>query len=138
MTANAASSGGTPATPGNTRTPGTERDRGQVSVELLGVTPLILLVLVLVWQFVLLGYGFVLAGHAADEAARAAAVGNDPRAAALADLPSGWTSGVTVSAGGTGEVVTVRVGLRVPLLVPGVVAFPYTVTGDAGAARETP
>ena len=38
-------------------------DRGQVSVELLGITPLILVVLVLLWQFVLLGYAWTLAGN---------------------------------------------------------------------------
>lgn len=47
-------------------------DRGQVSVELLGMTPLILLTLVLMWQAVLVGYTFTLAGNAADEAVRAA------------------------------------------------------------------
>ena len=113
-------------------------DRGQVSVELLGVTPLILVTLLLVWQFVLLGYTFTLAGNAADEAARAAAVGADPDAAARADLPSAWASGASVSTGGSGDVVTAHVALRVPVLVPGFVSFPFTVDGDAGAARETP
>ncbi len=113
-------------------------ERGQVSVELLGVTPLILLTLLLVWQFVLLGYTFTLAGNAADEAARAAAVGRDPAAAARSDLPSAWASGAAVSTGLDGDVVTAHVALRVPVLVPGFVAFPFTVDGDAGAARETP
>lgn len=113
-------------------------DRGQVSVELLGITPLILITLVLVWQFVLLGYTFTLAGDAADLAARAAAVGEDPGAAARQDLPSAWASGATVSTGVAGDVVTAHVALRVPVLVPGFVSFPFTVDGDAGAAKETP
>lgn len=114
------------------------RDRGQVSVELLGITPLILITLLLVWQFVLLGYTFTLAGDAADLAARAAAVGKDPTAAADQDLPSAWASGASVTTGSAGDVVTAHVALRVPVLVPGFVAFPFTVDGDAGAARETP
>lgn len=48
------------------------RDAGQVTIEFLGMTPLILVTLVLLWQFVLLGYTFTLAGNAADEAVRAA------------------------------------------------------------------
>ncbi|WP_333741768.1 TadE family protein, partial [Streptomyces sp. IBSBF 2806] len=47
------------------------RDRGQVTVEFLGMTPLIIVTLVVVWQFVLLGYTYTLAGNAADEAVRA-------------------------------------------------------------------
>ncbi|MDI5963988.1 pilus assembly protein [Streptomyces sp. SL13] len=114
-------------------------DRGQVSVELLGITPLILAVLVVVWQFVVIGYGFVLAGNAADQAARAAAVGHDAGAAARADLPSAaWVSGASVAVGTDGDVVTARVSLRVPLLVPGLLSLPFTVTGDGGAAKETP
>ncbi|WP_372454296.1 TadE/TadG family type IV pilus assembly protein [Streptomyces tardus] len=52
-----------------------EPDRGQATVEFLGMLPLILLVLVLCWQFVLVGYTFVLAGNAADKGARAAGGG---------------------------------------------------------------
>ncbi len=118
---------------------GRSADAGQVSVELLGITPLILLTLLLVWQFVLLGYTFTLAGNAADEAARAAAVGRDPAAAARSDLPSAWASGASVStATGADGVVTARVALRVPVLVPGFVSFPFTVDGRAGAVKETP
>jgi pilus assembly protein CpaE len=113
-------------------------ERGQVSVELLGITPLILIVLLLVWQFVLLGYTFTLAGNAADEAARAAAVGRDPVAAATSDLPSAWASNASVTTATDGDVVTAHVALRVPVLVPGFVSFPFTVDADAGAAKETP
>src|ERR671933_57362 len=45
-------------------------DRGQVSIEFLGMTPLIILTLVLMWQAVLVGYAYTLAGNAADEAVR--------------------------------------------------------------------
>ncbi|GAA1884084.1 TadE/TadG family type IV pilus assembly protein [Streptantibioticus ferralitis] len=120
--------------------PGAHGDRGQISVEMLGITPLILVVLLLVWQFVLVGYTYTLAGNAADEAARAAAVGADPQAAARADLPQAWTDGAAASvSSGTGDVVTARVSLRVPMLLPGFLDVPFlTVDGDAGAARERP
>ncbi len=99
-------------------------DRGQVSVELLGITPLILITLVLVWQFVLLGYTFTLAGNAADQAARAAAVGGDPVAAAgRRTCPAAWVSGASVGTGSDGDVVTAHAspagagaGARVRLL----------------------
>ncbi|MDF3292093.1 TadE/TadG family type IV pilus assembly protein [Streptomyces silvisoli] len=112
-------------------------DRGQVSVELLGITPLILLVLLLVWQFVLVGYTYTLAGNAADEAARAAAVGADPQTAAQRDLPGAWSDGVTTSVATGSNVVTARVALHVPMLVPGFLDLPaLTVNGESGAARE--
>ncbi|MEU6170978.1 TadE/TadG family type IV pilus assembly protein [Streptantibioticus parmotrematis] len=117
---------------------GLRSDRGQISVELLGMTPLILLTLLLIWQFVLAGYTFTLAGDAADRAARAAAVGQDARAAADADLPSAWAANASVDIGGSGDVVTAKVALKVPVLVPGFLAFPFTVDGTAGAGKETP
>ncbi|MET9878672.1 P-loop NTPase [Actinacidiphila glaucinigra] len=110
-------------------------EQGQVALETLGMTPLILLVLVLVWQAVLTGYTFTLAGHAADRAARAAAVGEDARAAAAEDLPGAWRIedfGTT----GTDGMVGVTVGLRVPVLFPGAIDFPLTVHGHASAVDE--
>ncbi|MFB7291773.1 AAA family ATPase [Actinacidiphila glaucinigra] len=110
-------------------------EQGQVVLETLGMTPLILLVLVLVWQAVLTGYTFTLAGHAADRAARAAAVGEDARAAAAEDLPGAWgieDFGTT----GTDGMVGVTVGLKVPVLFPGAIDFPLTVHGHASAVDE--
>ncbi|MFC7217251.1 TadE/TadG family type IV pilus assembly protein [Streptomyces polyrhachis] len=118
------------------------RDAGQVSVEFLGMTPLILTVLVLLWQFVLVGYTYTLAGHAADEAARAAAVepfyarGTAARAAVLEDLPDAWSVGGVGVDESDPQLVKVRVALSVPVLFPGV-DFPWGhVTGTAGAVRE--
>ncbi|MCQ4082252.1 AAA family ATPase [Streptomyces sp. RB6PN25] len=112
-------------------------DQGQVALEFLGMTPVILVVLVLIWQAVLAGYTFTLAGNAADEAARAAAVGNDARAAALADLPGAWRGDAQVDPVATGGgLVSVTVGLKVPVLFPGAVDFPLTVHGHAAAADE--
>ncbi|AIS00263.1 pilus assembly protein [Streptomyces glaucescens] len=106
------------------------------------MTPLILLTLVLLWQFVLLGYTYVLAGNAADEAVRAATeAGPGERqgaceAAGRDKLPSAWQGGARVSCSGGGGYVTADVTLSVPVLFPGTVDFPFEVTGHAGAVEE--
>lgn len=114
-------------------------DRGQVSVEFLGMTPLIILTLVLLWQCVLLGYTFTLAGNAADEAARAATASEGQSACAeagLQHLPDSWQGGATVECDANGDFVTADVTLQVPVLFPGSIGFPFTVEGHAGAVQE--
>ncbi|MEY9993912.1 hypothetical protein ABIE67_005944 [Streptomyces sp. V4I8] len=114
-------------------------DRGQVTIEFLGMTPLIILTLVLLWQFVLLGYTYSLAGNAADEAARAGAVSEGQAGceeAALQHLPSAWEGGASVECGASGGYVTSDVHLEVPVLFPGAIGFPFTVDGHAGAVQE--
>lgn len=121
-------------------------ERGQVTVEFLGTVPLILLTLVLLWQFVLVGYTFTLAGNAASAGAREAAV-TDPwngdaacTEAAKEDLPQAWRGTAAVrcdpATGARAGIVTAEVDLKVPVLFPGFADFPFTVTGDAGAASE--
>ena len=46
-------------------------DLGQTAIEFVGVTPLIILLLAVLWQCALIGYTFSLAGNAADVGARA-------------------------------------------------------------------
>ncbi|MEV4439249.1 P-loop NTPase [Streptomyces sp. NPDC049577] len=109
-------------------------DRGQIAVEFAGLLPLILVALAVIWQCVLVGYTYSLAGHAADRGARAGAVGRDCAAAARADLPSEWSA--DAACGGGGAVYTARVSLRVPVLFPGALDWPWGVSSTAGAARE--
>jgi hypothetical protein len=117
-------------------------DRGQVTVEFLGMTPTIIVTLVVLWQLVLVGYTFTLAGNAADEAVRAAtAAGPGARQGACQDagrdkLPGAWEGGAGVDCGTANGYVTADVRLEVPILFPGVVGFPYTVHGHAGAVEE--
>ncbi len=106
-------------------------ESGQATVEFAGVLPLMLVVILLLWQVVLLAMTFVFAGHAARTGARALAVGDAVKTAALNDLPSSWQSRATVadnpghacdnsqpaSSAVIDGCVTVSVG--VPLLVPG-------------------
>ncbi|MFF4545533.1 TadE/TadG family type IV pilus assembly protein [Streptomyces sp. NPDC001435] len=116
-------------------------DEGQVSIEFLGMTPLIVLTLVLMWQCVLVGYTFTLAGNAADEAVRAGTAAPRGereaacRAAGMKHLSAAWRGDATVNCGGVGF-VTADVYLKVPVLFPGAIGFPVTVHGHAGAVEE--
>ncbi|GAU65177.1 septum site-determining protein [Streptomyces sp. NBRC 110611] len=116
-------------------------DRGQVSVEFLGLLPLILLVLVLLWQCALVGYTYALAAHSADRGARAATATEGGgagacRTAAEDQLPSAWRDSASASCGTAAGLWQARVRIKVPVLFPGVGDFPWTVTGSAGAAKE--
>jgi hypothetical protein len=88
--------------------------RGQAAVELVAVLPLVVLLGLLAWQAVVFGQAVWLSGAAARAAARAAAIGYDPAAAARSVLPDSLGRGLDVSAGDDGS-VTLR------LVVPAVV-----------------
>ncbi|MCX5385314.1 TadE/TadG family type IV pilus assembly protein [Streptomyces sp. NBC_00083] len=121
------------------RVPAGERDRGQTVIEFIGVVPLILLLLVALWQCALVGYAFVLAGNAADEGARAgAAAESDPggacRTAAEGELPSSFDAVPACGDDGTG-MYRATVTLKIPVLIPGVLnGFP--VEGTAAHVKE--
>lgn len=123
--------------------PGRRGDRGALTVEFAGIAPLVLTVLVLLWQCVLIGYTFSLAGNAADEAARAAtaaAAYGDPQGAcetaARKHLPAKWQENSTVSCVRGDNLWKANVDLKTPILFPGGAGLPFTVNGDAGAAEE--
>jgi pilus assembly protein CpaE len=119
-------------------------DKGAVTLEFAAMFPLVLVVMGLLWQCVLYGYTYSLAGNAADEAARAGtaayATGGDGGAACdtagRKDLPGAWSSAdITCTDDGTVTRATVKVD--VPLFFPGVNPG-WSVTGEAGAASEQP
>ncbi|MFD8523055.1 pilus assembly protein [Streptomyces capillispiralis] len=118
------------------------RDRGQVTIEFLGMTPTILVTLVVLWQLVLVGYTFTLAGSAADEAVRAATAAAPGarqgacQAAGTDKLSGAWAGGASVNCTTAGGFVTADVTLSVPLLFPGTVSIPFDVKGHAGAVEE--
>ena len=88
-------------------------ERGQASLELVGLLPLLVAVALAAAQLLAVGYSSVLAGNAAEAGALALAGGGDPRAGARDALP-GWSRGharVSVSGG------EVRVELRPPSLL---------------------
>jgi predicted ATPase len=88
-------------------------ERGQATLELLGLLPVLLAVALAGAQLLAVGYSSVLAGNAAEAGALGLAGGGDPRAGARAALP-GWSRAharVSVSGG------EVRVRLRPPTLL---------------------
>ncbi|MFE6841432.1 TadE/TadG family type IV pilus assembly protein [Streptomyces sp. NPDC057686] len=114
---------------------GERADRGQVAVEFVGMVPLILLLVAAVWECVLIGYAFSLAGNAADEAARAGAVhgGGACDAAARRHVGDAWDMGV--ECGEAGNVYKATVKLNLPVFFPGLdIGVP--ITGEGGSAKE--
>ena len=100
-------------------------ERGQASVEVALLLPVLVLVLLVILQVGLIGRDLVLVSHASREAARAAAVDPDPGAAEAAARASGGLDPrrLTVSVTGRGAAgslvqVTVRyrAGTDVPLV----------------------
>jgi hypothetical protein len=88
-------------------------ERGQATLELLGLLPVLLALALAGAQLLAVGYSSVLAGGAAEAGALALAGGGDPRAAVREALP-GWSRAhahVSVSGG------EVRVRLRPPALL---------------------
>ncbi|MFF2192640.1 TadE/TadG family type IV pilus assembly protein [Streptomyces sp. NPDC058157] len=107
-----------------------------MALEFVGMVPLILLLLAAVWECVLIGYAFSLAGNAADEGARAGAVHGDDGAcqtAAAEHIGDAW--GMKADCGPSGDVYKATVKLNIPVLYPGLdIGVP--ITGEAGAAME--
>ena len=89
---------------------------GQATIELLAAVPLLLLVAACIWQAALAARSASFAATAARSGARALAVGTDPRAAAVAGLPSDLVVGVRLKPLDAGRV---RVWLRVPAAIGG-------------------
>ncbi|MFI8831451.1 TadE/TadG family type IV pilus assembly protein [Streptomyces afghaniensis] len=121
--------------------PARRRDDGQVTIEFLGMMPTIIVTLVVLWQLVLVGYTYTLAGNAADEAVRAGTAAEYDRPgkceqAGLDKLSDAWRAGAEVGCTTGGGYVTSDVKLEVPVLFPGTIAFPFTVEGHAGAVEE--
>ena len=94
--------------------PPPRREAGQATVELVACLPLLALVLAVAWQAVLAGHAAWAATVAARSAARAAALGEDPAAAARARLGPSLERGAAVRADADGHVT---VSVRVPALV---------------------
>lgn len=93
-----------------------KRPDGQATVELVALLPCLAAVLAVAWQLVLAGHATWAVATAARAAARAAAVGGDPEAAARAHLPARLERGLEVrrrEADGS-----VELSLRIPAVVP--------------------
>jgi len=93
-------------------------ERGQAAVELVALLPLVAALAMLLWQAIVAGQAVWLAGSAARAAARAGAVGEDVRAAALRVLPDRLDRGLVVERMRSAE-GDVRVSLRIPAVAVG-------------------
>jgi hypothetical protein len=102
-------------------------ERGQATVELVALLPVLALVGMLLWQAVVAGQAMWLAGAAARAAARAVAVGAEPLPAARRTLPPSLEHGLAVHVPASG-------GVRVAVRVPSVLGGGHLTTIRAGAA----
>jgi hypothetical protein len=120
------------------RHPGAQRresERGQASVEFLGMLPAALLVVAVAWQLLLTGQALWLAANAARVGARAQAVGRAPEPEVRGALPSYLRRRLKVVA--DPERGRVRVRIRVPLVL-GRFASPLEVGAAAALERQLP
>lgn len=88
-----------------------DREKGQASVELVALLPLLAALAALGWQAALAGQAWWLTRIAADSAARAQALGEQPRAAAVRSLPPRLRAGLRVDELERGAAIRVRVRL---------------------------
>jgi pilus assembly protein CpaE len=116
-------------------------ERGQGSAEMMGLLPVLALVILALWQVGLLGYTYLLAGHAAREGSRELAVNtlDTPkekpfRDAAKKDIPKAWLKDAKIEID-KDDPVTVNVRLKVPIVLPGL-ASPWTVSDHSSTSIE--
>lgn len=109
-------------------------DGGQVAVEALGLLPMALVGLLLVWQLVLVGWTYTQGQHAVREGARALAVhasAEQVTAVVQDELPPSMRPGLGVRTTGS----TVAADVPVPLLAPAWMS-PWTLTVQQGTVVE--
>lgn len=109
-------------------------DQGSMTVEFVAVVPLLILVTVLCIQGFAMVSAMEATQRAARDGARAASMGRDGRAAALAALP-GWVAVRSIDIGGGGDCAGVCADVRVsiPIGYPGILsvhAFDVTRRAD--------
>jgi hypothetical protein len=85
-------------------------------VEFVALLPLLILVAALLWQTAIAGHAAWAAAAAARAGARAHAIGQDPRPAALIAMPSDLRRGMRISEAADGSV---RVHVDIPAVAPG-------------------
>lgn len=107
-------------------------ERGQSTVETLGILPIVALIALTLWQMGLIGYSYMASGHAAREGARALAVGEDVQPRIREDLPGAWRGDMRCVVGDS----RVRVSVSVPAVLPGL-DTPFRISSSAGTSSET-
>ncbi|MFI9581236.1 TadE/TadG family type IV pilus assembly protein [Streptomyces sp. NPDC052236] len=128
----------------NVRLRGRGGDRGQVAVEFIGMLPIILMTCVLLWQAVLFGYAYTLAGNGADRAAHEAAI-NHPEdkdaqcdeGARLGVADEDYNDDVEADCVAGSNTMRATVKVKVPVLIPGLASFSFgKVKGEASSPLE--
>lgn len=109
------------------RRPSGRGERGQASVELIGMLPFLVLAALLVWQLLLVGYAATSAENAARAASRVEVRGGDGRKAAERVVAAPLREGIRTELDGGRAVVRVRV----PLIVPGLTRDDVALSRDA-------
>jgi hypothetical protein len=92
-----------------------EEERGQTSVELVGMLWWLLLTALVVWQLMLAAWAVDQTANAARTASRVEARGGDAVKAARNALPSALREGLKVKISGE----TAKLSVRIPIVVPG-------------------
>lgn len=93
------------------------RTRGSASIEMLALTPMLILVAMAMLQIGLAAYAVLATGDAARAAARAASLHEDPQAAARNALPGGLSL-ESISGGHHGDAQTWTATVSVPRVFP--------------------
>lgn len=108
-------------------------EAGQASVETVALVPIVALVCLLAWQVGLTALAFVWNGHAANAAARAAAIGENPAEAARDAVPDSMRDRVRVSVLGDGSV---KVSTQIPVMCPSCAALPGEISQTTDVVEE--
>lgn len=124
-----------PAAAGRRRIRGRDDD-GSISLETVGLLPIVFTIALLCWQVLLVGLTFVWSGHAADAATRALAVGQDPGPAARKAVPGSLAGDLSVSPEQAGLTDQVTVTLATPLVAPGISSLPFRVSSTRSVVVE--
>lgn len=115
---------------------GSGRESGQATIEFVGLLPYILFIVLFLWEALVIGMGMINASHAANEGARAAAVGqsHDKVAEAAKKRMSGdWSDRTAVAYRPGDDQVTVSV--RIPVFWPKLDS-PWSMTASAEVVHE--
>jgi pilus assembly protein CpaE len=111
-------------------------EQGQATLEFAGMIPIVLFLMVLLWQVALWGVSAAYTSHAADEAAREAGIQTstpaDIQSAALDAVPTWIRSGMEVHRIGN----SVKVTGKLPMLLPSITVDKLEFTSDVPIVEE--
>ena len=107
-------------------------EKGSSAIEFVGVSILIGMIALIGFQTILVGMTWIFATGAANEGARAAAVGKSATAAATSHTPGAWRNGMSVNEG----MDTVHVKMDAPTIAKFSKDFAFSINTSAGIVRE--